>query len=697
MSTDRLHSLDAVRAFALLLGVAFHAGFSFLPGMIPGLWAIVDTSPSTTLSVLLFTAHIFRMSLFFFVAGFFAHLAFHRKGARGFASDRAKRILVPLIAGWVVLAPAIFAVWGWGLQKTFGGKLPAPPANMPAPPPGAFPLTHLWFLYTLLILYVAVLLVRAALLALDRGGAMRRAVDSFVRGLVRSGTAALVLPIPLIAALYVRPQWVMWFGIPTPDQSLIPQLASLVGYGTALTFGWLVHRQLDLLDRWARQWWMHLAAAVTLTVICLSIAGLAPRFVPQEPGLTKLAFAAAYGLAIWCWCFALIGMAMRFLSRESASIRYVADASYWIYLAHLPVVAFFQVLVGHLPLHWSVKFPAVLLASLAVLLASYQLFVRATVIGQTLNGRKIPRRNRVPVVRVESKPDALATLAGVHKRYGKTLALDGLDLDLRRGELLAVLGPNGAGKSTAISLWLGLLEADAGTVQLLGGSPQDVETRRHVGVMLQDVGLPLELRVRELIALSSSYYANALTVDETLALTRIETLADRMYAKLSGGQKRQVQFALAVCGRPRVLFLDEPTVGLDVEARETMWRTIRAMVAQGCSIVLTTHYLEEAEALADRVAVLAAGRLIATGTVAQIRSLVARKEIRCWSALSADEVRSWPDVVAVTHDTGRLGITVVDAEDVLRRLLSADATVRDIEVRQAGLAEAFAELTKEAA
>ena len=178
---------------------------------------------------------------------------------------------------------------------------------------------------------------------------------------------------------------------------------------------------------------------------------------------------------------------------------------------------------------------------------------------------------------------------------------------MRRGELLALLGPNGAGKSTAISLWLGLLEPDAGNAQLFGGSPLDVESRRRVGVMMQEVGLTPELRVRELVELTASYYPEPLGTNETLALTRIEALADRFYAKLSAGQKRQVQFALAICGRPPLLFLDEPTVGLDVEARETMWRTIRELLAQGCSIVLTTHYLEEAEALADRVAVLAAG------------------------------------------------------------------------------------------
>ena len=155
-------------------------------------------------------------------------------------------------------------------------------------------------------------------------------------------------------------------------------------------------------------------------------------------------------------------------------------------------------------------------------------------------------------------------------------------------------------------MWLGLLEPDAGNAQLFGGSPLDVDTRRRVGVMMQEVGLTPELRVRELVELTASYYPEPLEHAARRSRSRASTRSrDRPYAKLSAGQKRQVQFALAICGRPPLLFLDEPTVGLDVEARETMWRTIRALLAQGCSIVLTTHYLEEAEALADRVAVLA--------------------------------------------------------------------------------------------
>ncbi len=292
---------------------------------------------------------------------------------------------------------------------------------------------------------------------------------------------------------------------------------------------------------------------------------------------------------------------------------------------------------------------------------------------------------------------ALAELRGVSKRYGKLVALDGLDLSLRRGELLALLGPNGAGKTTAISLWLGLAQPDAGKATLQGRPPLDVQSRRAVGVMMQEAALPPELRVREAVELACSYYPQPLSPDAALNLAGAGALALRRYGKLSGGQKRQVQFALAVCGRPELLFLDEPTVGLDVQAREAMWHTIRELVASGCAIVLTTHYLEEAEMLADRVAVLAAGRLIASGTVAEVRSLVSRKQIRCSCAVSVDEVREWPSVTQASRDARHLHITAADAETVVRRLLAADPGLADLEVRQAGLAEAFTELTKEAA
>jgi ABC-2 type transport system ATP-binding protein len=291
----------------------------------------------------------------------------------------------------------------------------------------------------------------------------------------------------------------------------------------------------------------------------------------------------------------------------------------------------------------------------------------------------------------------LAELTGAKKKFGNTVALDGLDLQVRSGELFAVLGPNGAGKTTAISLLLGLQQPDSGTALLFGKSPQLVETRRQVGVMMQEVFLAPELRVREQIDLVASYYAAPMPPDAAMELTNITSLADRPYGKLSGGQKRQAQFAMAIVGRPQLLFLDEPTVGLDVQARELMWVTLRRLIKSGVSIVLTTHYLEEAEALADRVAVLAKGRVIASGTVNEMRGLVARKQVSCSSNLDLELVRAWPDVEGVSRAGLSLHITTGDAESVVRCLMAADPDLQELEVRRAGLAEAFTELTQEVA
>jgi ABC-type multidrug transport system ATPase subunit len=429
-----------------------------------------------------------------------------------------------------------------------------------------------------------------------------------------------------------------------------------------------------------------------------------------EPGNTKILYALGFGVAVWGWVLGLTGAALTYLSNYSPVRRYLADASYWIYLAHLPVVAAFQVWVGHWPLHWGIKYPFILVASFSLLFLSYHFLVRPTVIGQVLNGRKYPLRKKGGAAPSPTSPspaspapvggthgNVVARLRGITKRYGAVTALANIDIEVRAGELLAVLGPNGAGKSTAISLWLGLTEADEGEVTLLGGSPQEITQRSRMGVMMQDVELPKELRARELVALAASYYADPLPVEEALRRAGITDIANRFYGKLSGGQKRQVQYAVAICGRPKILFLDEPTVGLDIKAREALWKSVRSLLADGCSIVLTTHYLEEAEALADRVAVVSKGRVIASGSVDDMRSLVARRQISCESSLSADEVRGWPGVVDVTYEEMKLRITATDAEGVVRQLLASDAKLARLEVRQAGLNEAFNELTKEAA
>jgi ABC-2 type transport system ATP-binding protein len=290
----------------------------------------------------------------------------------------------------------------------------------------------------------------------------------------------------------------------------------------------------------------------------------------------------------------------------------------------------------------------------------------------------------------------LARLDGAVKRYARFTALAGADLQLRRGELLALLGPNGAGKTTAIGLLLGLIRADAGTVELFGQDPQRIEVRRRIGVMLQNAELPATLRVGELLRLTASYYPAPRSLAETAELAGVGDLLKRPYAKLSGGQQWRVQFALALCGRPELLFLDEPTVGMDIEARQKLWAAIRQLIGEGCSVLLTTHYLEEAEALADRVCVMAHGRMIHEGTVDELRARVALKRIRCLSALPLDTVRAWPEVSDVQRDGERLRITAAEAETVVRHLLDADRHLRELEVHRAGLAEAFTELTRDA-
>lgn len=288
----------------------------------------------------------------------------------------------------------------------------------------------------------------------------------------------------------------------------------------------------------------------------------------------------------------------------------------------------------------------------------------------------------------------LGQLQAAQKSYGKVRALAGIDLDVQAGQLLALLGPNGAGKTTAIALLLGLQRADAGQATLFGLDPQQLAARRRVGVMLQSAGIQEALKVRELLALTRSYYPDPRSMADCIALAGLDGLMERRYGQLSGGQQRRVQFALAICGRPQLLFLDEPTTGLDIEARQGLWKAIRELVAQGCAVLLTTHYLEEAEALADRVAVIDGGRLIAQGSVQEIRAHVAQRRIRCRSSLSPEAVAQWPGVRAAQRQGDQLEITADFAEPVVYRLLAEDPGLSELEVRRAGLAEAFVELTR---
>ena len=244
----------------------------------------------------------------------------------------------------------------------------------------------------------------------------------------------------------------------------------------------------------------------------------------------------------------------------------------------------------------------------------------------------------------------VASLEGVSKNYGEVRALRNVNFSVRAGQVVALLGPNGAGKTTAVKLLLGLLQPNSGKTRVFGGDPTNPQNRMRTGAMLQVGRVPETLRVREHIDLFSSYYPNPMPLEEVLAAAGLEKLRDRKFGDLSGGQRQRTLFALAICGDPDLLFLDEPTVGLDVEARRALWEEIRRLVERGKTVLLTTHYLEEADALADRVAVINQGEIIAEGTPAEIKAQTAA------SASAASPRSAWrallqiPGVTDVRED-----------------------------------------------
>jgi len=303
---------------------------------------------------------------------------------------------------------------------------------------------------------------------------------------------------------------------------------------------------------------------------------------------------------------------------------------------------------------------------------------------------------QVPPLKATSYASPVAGLRGVRKNYGDVKALRNVDFSVRAGELVALLGPNGAGKTTAVKLLLGLAVPDAGSVNVFGGNPVHPEVRMRTGAMLQVGKVPETLRVREHINLFSSYYLKPLPLAESLAIAGLESIKDRKFGDLSGGQRQRVLFALAICGDPDILFLDEPTVGMDVESRRGLWEQIRNLVGRGKSVLLTTHYLEEADSLADRVVVINQGVVIAEGTPAEIKAKTGGRRIRCVSRLELETVRRFPGVLEARQDREALDIHAAEAEGVVRELLNRDASLSGLEVTSAGLEDAFIELTKSA-
>jgi len=288
----------------------------------------------------------------------------------------------------------------------------------------------------------------------------------------------------------------------------------------------------------------------------------------------------------------------------------------------------------------------------------------------------------------------IAGLEAVTKKYGSHTALNEISLELYRGEVVALLGPNGAGKTTAVRLLLGLTKANSGKVNVFGRDPRERTARVRIGAMLQ-VGagaVPENLKVREHIDLFRSYYPKPLPEDEVISIAGLNGIEDRYFGKLSGGQKQRVLFALALCGDPDLLFLDEPTVGMDVEARRGLIDQIRLLAARGKTVLLTTHYLEEADASADRIVVVQKGKVLAEGTPAEIKATQASRNIRCHTSLDLEFLRSLPAVVAAWRDGGTTVIASEEPDSVVRSLIVHDSNVNQLEISNVGLEEAFVAL-----
>ncbi len=285
--------------------------------------------------------------------------------------------------------------------------------------------------------------------------------------------------------------------------------------------------------------------------------------------------------------------------------------------------------------------------------------------------------------------------SNITKRYGAVHALNGIDVVVAPGEIVGFLGPNGAGKTTAISVMLGLRKPTSGTTRLFGRAPDDRRARERTGVMLQESGVPFSLRVEEVIRLFQSYYPYTLPTEEILRRADLAAKRRSLIADLSGGQKQRLYFALALAGDPDLLFLDEPTVGMDVETRVSFWEQVREFAARGKTILFSTHYLEEADALASRIVVINQGRIVAEGTPYEIKRLVPNTIVRLCTNLPIDQARLLPGVQHVAADNTHLVVSTSEPEAFLRALFRADWQVTDLTMQGADLETAFRALTQE--
>ena len=295
----------------------------------------------------------------------------------------------------------------------------------------------------------------------------------------------------------------------------------------------------------------------------------------------------------------------------------------------------------------------------------------------------------VPAVR----DGAAVRLVGLHKSFGKVQAVRGVDLTIAPGEVVAFLGPNGAGKSTTIDMLLGLTDPDAGSVSVFGTDPVTAVRAGRVGAMLQSGALLPDITVKQLVSTFAALHRHPLPVAEAMRRAEITDIGGQQTTKLSGGQSQRVRYALALVPDPDLLVLDEPTVAMDVEVRRAFWASMREFTASGRTVLFATHYLEEADDFADRVVVLAQGRIVADGTGAQIKATVTGRTISTVVNAEPAGLAALPGVTSVELQGSRHLLHCNDSDLAIRNLLSQFADAHDIEIHAGNLEDAFLELT----
>ena len=290
--------------------------------------------------------------------------------------------------------------------------------------------------------------------------------------------------------------------------------------------------------------------------------------------------------------------------------------------------------------------------------------------------------------------NAVIAIESLSFGYNKTTVLNDLSLSVEQGKLTCLLGSNGAGKTTLINLILGRLTCNENTISLFGKKlDKKQEVKKRIGAMLQNSTAPERAKVSELIELFSSYYPTPIDANTLIAQLGLNAISDKRFGKLSGGQKQLVLLALALCGDPDLLFLDEPSVGMDVDVRRTLWKVIASLKARGKTIVLTTHYLEEADALADRVVVLQQGKIIADGTPAQIKSKFQNKIIKAKTSQSITWLNSLPEVISAITLGQYVEVTSRNTESTLKLWLNNDPSLTDLTIVTTDLEQAFIQIT----